>query len=346
MPIFYEFQCLGFLNIKYFSSKANERNLKMMENICACSLHLSDMKLLGGKKIRKDYLLRLNAKVAPEVSDGATNVLDRTISYFIVIDREGFSYVLPAEYDNETKRWIKSYEIEDIVDAVLGDIKKLELIRLINENLKKKYGYWSRVFETSWCEERYEKDKIVFLKHYNAVRKRRGLDEISIDMLPKKVMTITNMTKGEALLLLKGATFQMPTADGIDAQNLFAIIERHVNKGDVEALTKLGLCFLNGLGTDKDEKRGLGLLERSAYMFNNPEAQYALGEHGLKIGQYQNAFRSFNMAANNEYPKAYWFMGTLLNEGIGCAKNPLAASLWFTKAKEAGIKERPKSIIE
>lgn len=111
-------------------------------------------------------------------------------------------------------------------------------------------------------------------------------------------------------------------------------------RGDVEAQSKLGACYIEGRGLiNKDFNAGLLLLKR-AVAVGNPYAQNAVGfcfENGLGVPKdYYKAVFWYRKAAEQDNATAQYHLASCYEWGLGVDKNLNEAFKWMKKAAMQG----------
>ena len=149
---------------------------------------------------------------------------------------------------------------------------------------------------------------------------------------------------GEALRLYKEAASGGHTAA---INNLGAILRTSFpelafdffleasNRGDVDAICNLGLCFLRGAGIPQDLTNGIRLISTAAE-YRHVAALYHLGSCSmLGIGtpvQNSLAVRYWGLAAQSGCHESAYNLGMCFLEGYHLPKNERAALGWFNQA--------------
>lgn len=118
---------------------------------------------------------------------------------------------------------------------------------------------------------------------------------------------------------------------------------RAIDKGSTTAMVELGVMFGTGAGVPKDEAQARRLFERAAEA-GNPRGITNLA--ALSGGAPPSDPRSRTMltkSAESGSPEAQYQLGLMMADGIGGAKDDVAARAWFEKAAaqdHAGALER------
>lgn len=111
------------------------------------------------------------------------------------------------------------------------------------------------------------------------------------------------------------------------------------DNGSAEALCKLGVCFLNGEGVEKNLKAAFDCFFEAANK-GVVEAQNRLGvRYGRGEGVEKDemeAVRWYKIAAEQGYDKAQFNLGFCYKNGSGVEKDEKAAFEWYKKAAEQG----------
>lgn len=106
---------------------------------------------------------------------------------------------------------------------------------------------------------------------------------------------------------------------------------QQAKKGDVEAMTELGIRYLEGQGIKKNENKGFKYLQSAAKQ-NDPEALFLVGDCLMNGRGTQPDFRravsSFRQAAELGHTEAQHTMAFLYTQGVGVSKNPKEAMRW------------------
>lgn len=124
-----------------------------------------------------------------------------------------------------------------------------------------------------------------------------------------------------------------------DYQKAFPLISNAANSGHVMAQFLLGIMYLTGEGTPKDENKGFLWFSKAAEQ-GLKEAQFNLGvmyEEGQGGPQdYAKAAEWFSKAAEQGYAPAQSNLGTMYGQGIGVPQDHAKAAEWYSKAAEQG----------
>lgn len=120
---------------------------------------------------------------------------------------------------------------------------------------------------------------------------------------------------------------------------------RAAEKGDPEAMSKLGVMFAEGLGVQKNQALALGLYRKAAEQ-GSGEAQGRLGlayAYGMGVPQdYGTALSWLQKGAARRDPAAEAHLGLMHGEGKGTIQNDAEATRWISLAlgHALGWKER------
>ena len=105
----------------------------------------------------------------------------------------------------------------------------------------------------------------------------------------------------------------------------------------IPAERRLGLCYLYGLGTDKEDSEALSHFNKAAEN-NDVEYQYYVGDLHKKAGNIEEAFAWFAKAANQDDADAQNALGLCYLER-GTSADYQHAEFWLKKAAEKGRPE-------
>ncbi len=123
-----------------------------------------------------------------------------------------------------------------------------------------------------------------------------------------------------------------------DKTALFSLIEPCALNGNAEAQNFLGVCYLNGLGVEKDNKKAVTYILRAANQ-GYANAQYNLGRlykygTGLKI-DFNKAIEWFEAGSSNGSQKAAYALGYMYYKGIGVEQDYQKAIYWFEHSTDS-----------
>ena len=109
--------------------------------------------------------------------------------------------------------------------------------------------------------------------------------------------------------------------------------------GDLEAQTKIGMCFVKGQGVGQDYAEAVKWFRKAALQ-GYADAQYCLGvcfSNGFGVEQnYTEAVKWFRKAAWRKHIKAQRNLGIYYDNGKGGEQNHKEAAKWFGKAARQG----------
>eukprot|EP00985_Skeletonema_marinoi_P020758 scaffold12420_cov137-Skeletonema_marinoi.AAC.5 len=117
-----------------------------------------------------------------------------------------------------------------------------------------------------------------------------------------------------------------------DYVGAFEYIVKAAELGDVDAYTHLAHLYREGLGVEKDEKKGLYYLEEAA-IAGHPDARYNLAGYEWDNERYDRAVKHFIIAANLGYDKAIQGLKDCYKDGH-VSKEDFAAAL---RAHQAAV---------
>jgi len=117
-----------------------------------------------------------------------------------------------------------------------------------------------------------------------------------------------------------------------DYVGAFEYIVKAAEQGDVDAYAHLSHLYREGLGVEKDEKKGLYYLEEAA-IAGHPSARYNLAGYEWDNERYDRAVKHFIIAANLGYDKAIQGLKDCYKDGH-VSKDEFAAAL---RAHQAAV---------
>jgi cell division septation protein DedD len=130
-----------------------------------------------------------------------------------------------------------------------------------------------------------------------------------------------------------------------DYETAFRQTQVAAEEGDPGAQANLGVMYLKGMGTDKNEASALNWF-RMAAGSGVARAQMNLGEmyaKGLGVPQSDvEAAKWYRQAANLGFPEAQFRLGLLYLQGKGVTKDRVQAQVWFRLAADQGNPEAVK----
>lgn len=134
--------------------------------------------------------------------------------------------------------------------------------------------------------------------------------------------------------LLARAAAAMKRGEDGGAQAL-ALYERAASLGNVAALAQAGNMYLHGIGTARNEEKGLALLRCAADQHGDAVAAYQLARHEEARGNRREADAWYFAASDRGHPAAMARRGLLhLLPNSGYAWNPLRSYHWWHIGKE------------
>lgn len=115
---------------------------------------------------------------------------------------------------------------------------------------------------------------------------------------------------------------------------------RLAEEGNAEAQFKLGQCYFDGKGIDKNEREAVKWITKAAGQGNVDGLAamgnaYQIGIGGLKVN-YEEAVSFFLKAAEKGHLGAMYNLGIAYLDGVGVTRNPKESFNWFLKAAEKG----------
>lgn len=122
---------------------------------------------------------------------------------------------------------------------------------------------------------------------------------------------------------------------------LFQDISSCADSGDPMAQNYVGLMYVHGLGTEKNESKGFALIEQAAKS-GNATAQYNLGHlyqdgRGCTLNM-NTAIEWYQKAVDKKNSRAAYMLGYMYMKGFGVPQNYNLAIEWYKKSDYAMAK--------
>ena len=129
-----------------------------------------------------------------------------------------------------------------------------------------------------------------------------------------------------------------------DFQEAFKWTSKAVENGDIASNTGLGIMYVNGLGTERNEKKALDCFKKAASI-GDAVACFWLGSmyfdgKGTSINEAEG-FKWTQKAAEKGYVDSYIALGFCFEEGKGTEKNIDEAITWYKKAYDKNVPNAP-----
>ncbi|GAB1857036.1 hypothetical protein MHTCC0001_18720 [Flavobacteriaceae bacterium MHTCC 0001] len=125
------------------------------------------------------------------------------------------------------------------------------------------------------------------------------------------------------------------TSPFVDQTTLIPLLEPCATEGNAQAENYLGLAYLQGIGTEKDEDKAFKYIF-SAAQKDYATAQYNLGrlyKHGLGCElNFTNAITWWETAISNGSQRAAFTLGYMYYKGFGVAQDYKRAVYWFERS--------------
>lgn len=123
----------------------------------------------------------------------------------------------------------------------------------------------------------------------------------------------------------------------------FTALEKAANEGDSDSIAALGICYLKGIGTKTEIKKGLELLRRGAdngshFGCANLGFVYLYGKFGVPKNV-DRGVEYLKKAMKMNSPTGYLYMGNAYYDGSLGTKDPDKALVMYEKAALLGNKE-------
>lgn len=129
-----------------------------------------------------------------------------------------------------------------------------------------------------------------------------------------------------------------------DFQEAFKWTSKAVENGDIASNTGLGIMYVNGFGTERNEKKALDCFKKAASI-GDAFACFWLGSmyfdgKGTSINEAEG-FKWTQKAAEKGYVGSYIALGFCFEEGKGIGKNIDEAITWYKKAYDKNVPDAP-----
>lgn len=107
-------------------------------------------------------------------------------------------------------------------------------------------------------------------------------------------------------------------------------------KGDAQSQYSIGFMHNEGLGVEKNVQKALDWYVKSANQ-GFVDAQYSAGRIYLfSLQQYEDAFKYFKLAAENNEHRAQFFLGMMYYRGDGISKDLKKSAHWYLQSAQRG----------
>lgn len=129
-----------------------------------------------------------------------------------------------------------------------------------------------------------------------------------------------------------------------DFQEAFKWTSKAVENGDIASNTGLGIMYVNGLGTERNEKKALDCFKKAASI-GDAFACFWLGSmyfdgKGTSINEAEG-FKWTQKAAEKGYVGSYIALGFCFEKGKGTEKDFSEAIIWYKRAYDKGESNAP-----
>lgn len=122
-------------------------------------------------------------------------------------------------------------------------------------------------------------------------------------------------------------------------------MNKSVANNNPQALTELGNLYIEGKLVDKDENKGIELLNRAVSQGFAP-AMVALGELALEHNQKEQALEWFNKASKQQNDQAYLDLAHIYLQPQSPLYDPKTAFMWTLKAAQDGLPQAKRELAE
>ena len=120
-------------------------------------------------------------------------------------------------------------------------------------------------------------------------------------------------------------------------EKAFKLIKESAEKGVAPAQVQLGCLYQYGEGVEKNNEEALKWFRLAAKQ-QNPSAYVFLGLHYKEGEHYEEALKYFLTAAKLGDPIAMILTAKCYTEGLGVEKNKEEADKWYGLAEKSGLK--------
>ena len=141
---------------------------------------------------------------------------------------------------------------------------------------------------------------------------------------------------GETDAIVNLAVYTASGSGGLnkDPREAVRLFQLASDKGNEMAHLYLGTAYLTGQGIEKDEEKGIALLQKAAEA-GIPAACYILGRHAEQKADYAKAAGQYR-AAGNAHPESLNRLGLLSFFGLGVKRSDVDALTLFLRAGDMG----------
>lgn len=115
-------------------------------------------------------------------------------------------------------------------------------------------------------------------------------------------------------------------------------IRNNAEHNDAEAQWKLGQCYFNGDGVEKNSDEAVKWFQKAADQ-GLVEAQYRLGLHYRVNEDYKESAKWLKKAAKQGHANAQFGLFLAFVNGKGVKRNCEVAAKWLVEAAEQGVEE-------
>ncbi len=155
-----------------------------------------------------------------------------------------------------------------------------------------------------------------------------GISFLALGLQAQEDNQCTETLKKAKSILYKESPF-------VDQTTLIPLLEPCASQGNAQAENYLGLAYLQGIGTEKDEEKAFRYIF-SAAQNDYATAQYNLGrlyKHGLGCElNFTKAITWWETAVSNGSQRAAFTLGYMYYKGFGVAQDYKRAVYWFERS--------------
>ncbi|MDE7453042.1 MAG: hypothetical protein K2N22_01385 [Clostridia bacterium] len=166
------------------------------------------MQSFNGKVIKRAYIHRYRIIVEPDVllDENGIERKPQNLRYFMVLDQNGFFYIIPAKYDNDTMWWVKCYEPEDIAEAASGNEDKIKLIEDIHEQVRQIFCNRS-LFTEDWIRQAFSDTIEIFISQHTEKLAEKNMPPVPREEYSTSAKTIKNFPQEKLNIVFNNAVY-------------------------------------------------------------------------------------------------------------------------------------------
>jgi TPR repeat protein len=166
----------------------------------------------------------------------------------------------------------------------------------------------------------------------------RSVTEAALAESPADSPSRQVSSQAEALFQ-RGKALLRPQLGEPNPEQALRCLQRAATEGHPRAALELAMCYLHGVGTDRDTRQAREWLERGQ-ADGSAEARYQLGRLLVAgwggAAEPERGFQLYLDAAALGHADATFGLASCLDAGHGCSADPLAARALFLRARALG----------